>query len=91
MGPLLKSFSRLERIHYWVSGLGPARIEACVRQVPHRFLKLPNYVGRKTNSKWSVVEKKFFIQNSTIDRHDAIHLSNGSRGDLHKDDLEGLS
>ena len=46
MGQLLKSFSRLRRIDYWVSGHEPARIEACWRETPPTLHKLPDCLGK---------------------------------------------
>ena len=47
----------LERIQYWVSDPGSVRIEACERQVPQRFPKLPKKFRKTGNRKWSAVVK----------------------------------
>jgi hypothetical protein len=90
MGPLLKSFSRLERIQYWVSGLGSARIEACVRFFPQRFPKLPKRFQKIGNRKWNAVAKELFKSSKPFT--DISQFVGGmlQGSDLHKDDREGL-
>ena len=83
MGSLLKSFSRLERIYYWVSGLEPARIEACVRHVPQRFLEAAKSILEALDPETDPWLKQ------TILGCFAICPQNGTkRSDLHKDELE---
>jgi hypothetical protein len=90
MGSLLKSLSRLvEQIHYWVSGLEPARIEAGVRQIPHRFLKLPNHFEKRDKQKVEYGKSCSLITPPFTDIPQFVRGME-QRSDLHKDDLEGL-
>jgi hypothetical protein len=88
MGSLLKSFSRLARIQYWVSGLRSARIEACLRFLPQRFLEAAKGVSEERQIESGVQLNKSYSKAFT----DISRFVRGmiQSSDLHKDDREGL-